>query len=157
MHPSLGIDIRDPSLDCNCRCKVRQSPPFPQAANFPQCESNYVSDGFLNFDGREYNWLLELFGLILYLPVFMFAVYNFKRYIIGQQRYKQKPILFFYLLTLVSLTARMAEFFLLVFYYYCNLRVIDIAQFATITKLGLGICHTHILVTLYFDLRKLDC
>lgn len=45
---------------------------------------------------------------------------------------------------------------MLIFYFYCNLIVIDVAQFATITKLGFGIFHAHILTTLYFDLQKLD-
>ena len=110
----------------------------------------------MKFNGRAHNYLLEVFGLILYLPILCFAIYNFRRYIIGQKRYVQKPILFFYILTLMSLTARAAEFILLIFYFYCNLIVIDVAQFATITKLGLGICHTHIVITLYYDLRKLD-
>lgn len=61
----------------------------------------------------------------------------------------------FYIMTLVSLTARAVEFILLIFYFYCNLIVIDVAQFATITKLGLGICHTHIITTLCYDLKKL--
>ena len=58
-------------------------------------------------------------------------------------------------MTIVSLTARAAEFVLLIFYFYCNLIVIDVAQFATITKLSLGICHTHIIATLYYDLQTL--
>ena len=99
--------------------------------------------------------MLEVFGLVLYLPILFFALYNFKQYIIGQKRYKQTPILVFYIMTIVSLTARAAEFVLLIFYFYCNLIVIDVAQFATITKLGLGICHTHIIATLYYDLKKL--
>ena len=54
-------------------------------------------------------------------------MYNFKKYIIGQKRYQQRPILIFYILTLISLTARTAEFMLLIFYFYCNLIVIDVA------------------------------
>jgi hypothetical protein len=65
--------------------------------------------------------------LILYLPILAFAMYNFKVYIINQGRYKQTPILLFYILTLVSLTARAVEFVLLIFYFYCNLIVIDVA------------------------------
>lgn len=114
-----------------------------------------MSNGFLHFNGRGHNYLLEVFGLILYLPILVFAVYNFKVYIINQKRFKQTPILMFYIMTLVSLTARTVEFILLIFYFYCNLIVIDVAQFATITKLGLGICHTHIITTLCYDLKKL--
>lgn len=51
---------------------------------------------------------------------------------------------------------RTIEFFLLVFYFYCNIIVLNVAQTATIAKLGLGIIHTHILATLYYDLRKLE-
>lgn len=113
-----------------------------------------MSDGFLKFNERGHNYLLEVFGLIVYLPILAFAIYNFKRYIIDQGRYKQRPILIFYIMTLISLTARAAEFILLIFYFYCNIIVIDVAQFATITKLGLGICHTHIITTLHYDLKK---
>lgn len=42
------------------------------------------------------------------------------------------------------------------FYFYCNLIVVNVAQGATIAKLGLGICHTQILVQLNFNLRKLE-
>ena len=51
---------------------------------------------------------------------------------------------------------RTIEFFLLIFYFYCDIFVLNVAQTATIAKLGLGIIHTHILATLYYDLRKLD-
>jgi hypothetical protein len=88
---------------------------------------NNVSNGFLHFNGRQHNYLLEVFGLVLYLPILAFAIYNFKVYIIDQRRYKQKPILLFYVMTIVSLTMRAVEFFLLIFYFYCNLIVIDVA------------------------------
>ena len=65
--------------------------------------------------------------MILYLPILVFAVYNFKVYIINQNRFRQTPILMFYIMTLVSLTARAVEFILLIFYFYCNLIVIDVA------------------------------
>ena len=115
-----------------------------------------MSDGFLNFDGRKHNWLLEFAGFLAYLPVIFYAFRNFFLYVYKQKRYKQRPILYFYILMIISLVMRTIEFFLLVFYFYCNIIVLNVAQTATIAKLGLGIIHTHILATLYYDLRKLE-
>jgi len=65
-------------------------------------------------------------------------------------------MLFFYLLTILSILLRLAEFTMLTFYFYCNIMVVNVAQAATIAKLGLGICHTNILAELYFNLRALE-
>jgi len=100
--------------------------------------------------------MLEVAGFLAYLPVVVYALHNFWKYVIKQKRYKQKPILYFYILMLLSLLMRSIEFFLLIFYFYCDVLVLNVAQTATIAKLGLGIIHTHILATLYYDLKKLD-
>lgn len=71
--------------------------------------------------------MLEFAGLIAYLPVIFFALRNFWKYVIKQKRYKQRPILYFYLLMIISLLARVVEFFLLVYYFYCDVLVLNVA------------------------------
>ena len=80
--------------------------------------------------------------MLLYFPLLVHAIYNIIFYVIRQERYKQKTILVFYVLTVASISCRLAEFGMLTVYFYCNIKVINVAQAATISKLGLGICHT---------------
>lgn len=95
-----------------------------------------------------------IFGLCLVTPLLGFAIYNFVKYILRTKRYKILPLLCFYVLTIGSLVARSVQFGLQIKYYYCYMLVINIAQTATILRLGAGICHAQILAKLYFDLKS---
>jgi hypothetical protein len=91
--------------------------------------------------------------LCVSVPLLLFAVHNFVRYILMTKRYKIMPLFFFYSLTILSLLARSIQFCLQFNHFYCYRDVINVAQTATISRLGAGICHALILSKLYFDIK----
>ena len=125
---------------------MAESPDFnypDEIESNPICVNNTLyQDGILQINKREWFWTLELAGILLYFPLLVFTIHNIINYVIRQERYKQKTILIFYILTVASITLRLCEFGMLTVFYYCNIIVINVAQAATISKLGLGICHT---------------
>lgn len=94
-------------------------------------------------------------ALCFSLPLLVFASYNFVKYILMTNRYKIPPLFLFYVLTIGSLLSRSIQFCYQIKYFYCYVSVINVAQAATIERLGAGICHAQILAKLYFDLDGL--
>lgn len=105
---------------------------------------------------RDHLFWIEVVQFLIYTPLAIFALHNFVRYIIKQKRYREQAMLAYYILLLSSTFLRLIESVLLCFDFYCNLKVVDIAQAATICKLGLGITHTSILAQLNFKLLQLE-
>ena len=122
---------REWMYDCNCSCTMAESPDFNYPGEIesnPICVNNTLyQDGFLQINKREWFWTLEVAGILLYFPLLVFAVHNIINYVIRQERYKQKTILIFYILTVASITLRLGEFGMLTVYYYCNIMVINVA------------------------------
>ena len=154
---ALPIIFADTSWmeNCNCECTLSESPDYRvpgESASNLQCVNNTLSDGVLGINSRSHFWTIELVGIALYFPLLVIALHNLVMYVILQERYKQKSILIFYILTITSITLRICEFGMLTVFFYCYIKVINVAQAATISKLGLGICHTQILTQVIFEL-----
>jgi len=70
---------------------------------------------------------MELVGIVLYFPLLVIALHNLVMYVIRQERYKQKSILIFYILTITSIILRICEFGMLTVFFYCYIKVINVA------------------------------
>ena len=91
-----------------------------------------------------------------FVILFIMAAFILVKYLIIQGKCKRRPMVLFYLATIVVILLKIGEFVLLIYHPFFDEAVIDVHLVGIIAILFVGIIHSYNLMKLISDLRTIN-